>query len=89
MSSARADASQPLTGRQSRADLSLSGFLLPTVSETRPSAASGPLPPDPVPRSAARASRARQADRQQDDGQCWPRKPCHVHYNGNLGYSVD
>lgn len=49
MSSARADASQPLTGRQSRADLGLSGFLLPTVSETRPSAASGPLPPDPVP----------------------------------------
>jgi S-adenosyl methyltransferase len=31
MSSARADAGQPLTGRQSRADLGLSGFLLPTV----------------------------------------------------------
>ncbi len=38
-----------MTGGQSRADLGLSGFLLPTVSETRPSAVSSPLPPDPVP----------------------------------------
>jgi len=49
MSSARADASRPVTGGQSRADLGLSGFLLPTVSETRPSAVSRPLPPEPVP----------------------------------------
>ena len=40
---------RPVTGGQSRADLGLSGFLLPTVSETRPSAVSSPLPPDPVP----------------------------------------